>query len=45
LGVAKQVDTLTVNWPSGMVDRLEGIRANQIVTVREGSAPVPNAPG
>jgi hypothetical protein len=45
LGTAKQIDTLTVNWPSGMVDRLERIRANQILTVKEGSAPVPDAPG
>jgi hypothetical protein len=45
LGTATKVDALTVNWPSGTMDRLEGIRANQILTVKEGSAPVPNAPG
>jgi hypothetical protein len=45
LGTATKVDTITVNWPSAMMDRLEGIRANQILTIKEGSAPIPIGPG
>jgi enediyne biosynthesis protein E4 len=33
---AAQADRLEVLWPSGMVDTLQGIKANQIVTVIEG---------
>jgi hypothetical protein len=43
LGSAKTVDTLTVTWPSGIVDRLEAIEGNKILAVQEGSAPVRNA--
>jgi hypothetical protein len=45
LGTATKVDAITVNWPSAMRDRLEGIRPNQILTIKEGSAPIPIAPG
>jgi hypothetical protein len=45
LGSAKAVDALTVAWPSGIVDRLEGVQTNRILTVKEGSAPLRNAPG
>ncbi len=41
----KTVDTLTVAWPSGMVDRLEGVQTNKILTIKEGSAPLRNTPG
>jgi hypothetical protein len=37
LGNAPKADRLEVRWPSGAVDTIEGIEANQIVTVREGS--------
>jgi hypothetical protein len=36
LGRAARVDSLEVRWPSGQVDRLSAVKANQIVTVREG---------
>ncbi|MDQ6759103.1 MAG: CRTAC1 family protein [Acidobacteriota bacterium] len=37
LGKAEQAD-IEIHWPSGVVDKLTGVRANQILTVREGSA-------
>ncbi len=37
VGRAESVD-LEVRWPSGEVDRLAGVRANQVVTVVEGKA-------
>ena len=43
LGSAKTVDTLTITWPSGIIDRLEGIEINNILAVKEGSAPLRNA--
>ena len=36
LGAARLAERLEVRWPSGMVDRLDNIDANQIVTVTEG---------
>ena len=30
------VDTIRVSWPSGQVDSIEAINANQFITVREG---------
>ncbi|MSO22873.1 MAG: tetratricopeptide repeat protein [Acidobacteria bacterium] len=36
LGKASRVDRLELRWPSGTVDVLENIKANQILTVREG---------
>lgn len=35
LGAATAAD-LEVHWPSGAVDRLAGVKANQVVTVKEG---------
>jgi hypothetical protein len=37
LGSAKAGDRLEIRWPSGTVDVLENIQANQILTIREGS--------
>lgn len=37
LGSSGTVDTLEVRWPSGCVDRMTGVAANQTVTVVEGS--------
>jgi hypothetical protein len=34
---------LEIHWPSGIVDRLQAVKANQVVTVKEGSAPGPAA--
>jgi hypothetical protein len=38
LGKAESAD-LEIRWPSGLLDKLSGVRANQIVTVKEGSSP------
>jgi hypothetical protein len=35
LGKAEKAD-LEIHWPSGHVDKLAGVRANQVVTVKEG---------
>jgi hypothetical protein len=37
LGNAPKADRLEIRWPSGAVETIEGIEANQILTVREGS--------
>ena len=39
LGSAKNAD-IEVHWPSGAMDRLTGVKANQVIVVREGSYPV-----
>jgi len=39
LGSAKNAD-IEVHWPSGAMDRLTGVKANQVTVVREGSYPV-----
>jgi len=39
LGRAAQADQVEVCWPGGTVDVLHDVRARQLVTVREGSAP------
>jgi hypothetical protein len=36
LGTAPKADRLEIRWPSGAVDTIESIEANQILTVREG---------
>lgn len=38
LGAATQVDSLVVYWPSGHVDRLERVDANQEITMIEGGS-------
>ena len=37
LGKAQKVDVLDIHWPSGQVDTLKDLPANQLVTVREGA--------
>jgi hypothetical protein len=37
LGVHTQVNSIEVRWPSGQVDRLTNVAADQTITVREGS--------
>ncbi|MEW6325925.1 MAG: CRTAC1 family protein, partial [Nitrospirota bacterium] len=44
LGKAKQADEVTVAWPSGIVDRLEAVAANQELIIKEGSTGHPPAP-
>jgi enediyne biosynthesis protein E4 len=36
LGKAEKVDLLEVRWPSGVVDALKDVKANQLVFVKEG---------
>jgi len=36
LGKAEKVDTLEIRWPSGHVDALKDIKANQLIFVKEG---------
>jgi len=36
LGTAAQVDALEVRWPDGKVSKMENVKANQIVTIKEG---------
>jgi hypothetical protein len=36
LGQHQQVGRLEVNWPSGQIDRLENVRADQLIVVKEG---------
>ena len=36
-GSAMKVDQLEIRWPSGLVEKLENVRANQILTVKEGA--------
>ena len=40
LGSSPVADTIEIQWPSGAVERLKNIRADQIITVREGSGVV-----
>lgn len=35
LGKASKVDLLEIRWPSGLVDKLENVPANQILTIKE----------
>ena len=36
LGSAARIDRLEISWPSGHLDRLTDVAANQIMTIREG---------
>jgi len=39
LGKTSKVKTLEIRWPSGVVDQLNEVTANQVITVKEGSHP------
>ncbi len=41
LGSADVADVVEIRWPSGAIDRLNTVRANQSLTVTEGSHPAP----
>lgn len=43
LGTSDRADSVEVRWPSGTIDRLENVRANQAITVREGQGLVSTA--
>jgi hypothetical protein len=38
LGAAKEADQVEVRWPSGVIDRLRNVKANQRIVVVEGKA-------
>jgi hypothetical protein len=40
LGTATMADTVEIKWPSGLVEKLKNITANQIVTIKEGAGVV-----
>lgn len=42
LGKAAKVKTIEVRWPSGKVDVLKDVTTNQVLTIKEGSAPKTN---
>ena len=42
LGSATKADTVEIQWPSGQVDKLSGVAADQTVTVQEGKGIVGN---
>ena len=35
LAMAEQVDFIEISWPSGKVQRMENIKSNQIITIKE----------
>jgi hypothetical protein len=37
LGKQPQADSMEIRWPSGQAERLQNIKANRILTIREGS--------
>ncbi|MGH9431289.1 MAG: ASPIC/UnbV domain-containing protein, partial [Terriglobia bacterium] len=43
LGEATTVDQLTIKWPSGQVDELQGVAADQVIHVEEGKGIVKRA--
>ena len=43
LGKADKVDVLEIHWPSGQVDAIKDIKANQLVYVKEGAGVVRTA--
>ena len=44
LGSSTRADSIEVRWPSGAVDHLANIAADQIVTIREGSGAIASHP-
>jgi len=42
LGSATQVDSIVVHWPSGTVDRIAALPADQEVTIEEGKGVIPH---
>ena len=37
LGTASKADVIEVRWPSGVIQKLENVPANQILTIKEGT--------
>jgi len=36
IGKAEKVELLEIRWPSGLVEKLENIKPNQLIFVKEG---------
>jgi hypothetical protein len=36
IGKAEKVDVLEIRWPSGLVEKVENIKPNQVIYVKEG---------
>jgi hypothetical protein len=43
LGKHAKIESLVITWPSGQVDKLTNIAADQIIAVKEGSGIVPHS--
>lgn len=43
LGLEKKIDLVEIRWTSGILDKLENLSANEIVSVREGTGRVPRS--
>ena len=43
IGKAEKVDLLEIRWPSGQIDTLKDVKANQLVYVKEGQGIVRNS--
>lgn len=41
LGEHKVIDLIEIQWPSGLKERLTGVKYNQILVVKEGSGVSP----
>ncbi|NOT62564.1 MAG: CRTAC1 family protein, partial [Acidobacteria bacterium] len=39
LGAAQQAKSVEIRWPSGAIDKLANVAANQVVVVKEGAHP------
>jgi hypothetical protein len=37
IGLATRIDVLEIQWPSGLVEKLEDVRANRILSIKEGA--------
>jgi hypothetical protein len=44
LGAAQDVQAITVKWPSGRVDKSGPVKANQVITIKEGAGVVSAVP-
>ena len=44
LGTAAGVDSVRITWPSGRIDTIGAVPANHVITVKEGTGIIQNAP-
>jgi len=43
LGTTAKIDTLEIRWPSGLIERFDGIAVDRITPVKEGTGTNPVA--